>query len=64
MQEYTYDGNFEKNAMDGKGKLSHSVKKYTYEGDFKENKFDGSGVKTWQDGRKYTGQFKNSKING
>jgi hypothetical protein len=35
-----------------------------YEGDFQMNEISGDGTYLWSDGKKYTGQWLNNKMNG
>ncbi|BFZ21258.1 hypothetical protein BsWGS_24297 [Bradybaena similaris] len=58
-----YQGSWEKDRMNGKGKLTHPSSA-TYEGDFVNNQFHGQGKYTWPDGSFYEGQFVENRLEG
>ena len=61
--EYHYQGNFNYNKLEGKGKIE-IYNEGEYEGTFKDNLFEGKGMLKWKDGRYYIGGMSKGKMNG
>ena len=57
----TYNGEFERQRFDGKGKLTFG-NRTVYEGDFQAGKMDGEGQMTTADGTVYEGTFSGDRL--
>ena len=62
--KFHYEGQFNNDYLDGKGKIQFLNTGHQYQGDFKENEMDGYGVFKWKNGYVYEGFMKNGKMNG
>ncbi|KAL3889474.1 hypothetical protein ACJMK2_001814 [Sinanodonta woodiana] len=58
-----YDGMWEGDKMNGKGKLTHPSGA-SYEGDFVNNQFQGNGKYIFPNGSVYEGQFQENRLEG
>ncbi|KAK3087614.1 hypothetical protein FSP39_008381, partial [Pinctada imbricata] len=58
-----YEGEWSKDKMNGKGKLSHPSGA-VYEGQFVNNQFHGNGKYTWPNQSCYEGEFCENKLEG
>ncbi|GFS25910.1 MORN repeat-containing protein 2 [Elysia marginata] len=58
-----YDGMWENDKMNGKGKLTHASGA-EYEGEFVNNQFHGVGKYVWPNGSFYQGQFVENRMEG
>lgn len=62
-KEKTYDGEWEYNAVSGRGKLQwQSGARYT--GEFKQGRYDGKGTYVDDDGREYVGAWRQGQKDG
>ena len=57
----TYEGEFERQRFDGKGKLTFG-NRTVYEGDFRAGKMEGEGQMTTADGTVYEGTFSGDRL--
>jgi len=61
--EKTYEGTFEQNLFEGKGKLTFRDSHF-YEGDFKAGKKEGQGTYVYANGNKYIGAWRHDVQHG
>ena len=64
----SYEGYFENNKFNGKGKLtfdnSDELQRKHYRGQFIDDRFEGPGTLTFQNGDVIVANWKDSKIHG
>ena len=66
-KNYHYIGHFNKNKIDGYGKIQFFKSKEgiaEYEGYFKNDNIEGRGIMKWNNGNMYEGKVKDGKMNG
>lgn len=62
---YSYEGEWNDNAKDGKGRLTFGADEENYyEGDFKAGEITGRGTRRWPNGDSYSGQFVRGEMSG
>ena len=59
-----YEGEFNNNKMDGKGKIKFLMEGHEYEGEFFNNQINGCGTFKWNNGDVYEGEMMNGKMHG
>lgn len=63
-KEHVYEGNFENDKKNKKGKLIYKNIKDSYEGNFLDNNITGKGEYKWENGDIFIGDFINGKMHG
>ena len=63
-KEHVYDGNYDNDKKNRKGKLVYKNLKDSYEGEFLDNNITGKGEYKWANGDKFVGDFINGKMDG
>jgi hypothetical protein len=59
-----YEGEFEGNMLQGKGRLTNLSQKIMYEGYWLQNNMHGQGFYIWRDGRSYQGGYQHGEKHG
>jgi len=63
-KEHIYEGKFENDKKNHKGKLTYKNIKDTFEGNFLDNNITGKGEYCWDNGDIFVGDFVNGKMHG
>ena len=59
-----YEGEFNNNKMDGKGKINFILEGHEYKGQFYNNQINGNGIFKWNNGDVYEGEMMDGKMHG
>lgn len=61
---FSYEGEWEEDAMHGSGTLTFTASGNRYRGAFARGCFSGEGCYTWRDGAVYSGQWRANRMHG